>query len=686
MTNRRKSPFSALPVAIGSRDLVVALCGLVMLLAPLLYGAVHVWAYVSLGLTLAALSIILLMGLVLGWGFPAILPAALPRPPLWGLVLAAGLLVLLQLAPLPQGLVGWLSPRAVEIRSLGNGYGLAPLIPLSLNSNATVQEILLAWPAVLLFFLVVFTVNSRRQIAALVFLLLVVALFEALYGLWHFQSHLIWGWKNPAYLGRLGGTFINSNHAAGYLGMAVLLGFGLFLAMDPGDGVRRGGPPEKSRLRFWTRAEHLEPLVRRSFFFLPLLVLLVAFFFAASRGAILALGIGLALMAGLWASRQSARWPLYLIAGFLAGVALYSLCIGGTAVFARIMNLNDVGRSEAFWGSWRLFREFPLVGAGLGAFDDLSYGIVPVNLSLTRLAYAHNDWLQVLAETGVPGFAIVAGGWLLFYGHLIRQWRRRRDHWVRGLGLGGLAALAAGAFHALGEFPFHIPGFSLTYAAIAALTFLTVHQHQNGKPFDYATWRPAGHRLAPWLGVALILVQAAYMGQAWQFWQAERAAPVANDSTRIPRILQAADYTRALAHNPRNAKYFAGLARALAGVGVENLEQARKVEVLLQQAIFLAPARWRSHFQLGDFLLGHYELAPRNFLPRGLRELDAAVTLFPERADLHLQLGLALTWTKMFYPAYVPPPLAKRAPEHLDRAVALDPELKNQVKPKGATR
>jgi O-antigen ligase len=657
-----------------------------MLLAPLLYGAVHPWAYVSLGLTLATLSIILLLGLVLVRRFPAILPAALPRPPLWGLVLAAGLLVLFQLAPLPQDIVGWLSPRAVAIRSLGNGYGLGPLIPLSLNSNATVREILLVWPAVMLFFLMVFAVNSRRQIAALVFLLLAVALFEALYGFWHFRSHLIWGWKNPFYLGRLGGTFINSNHAAGYLGMAVLLGFGLFLALDQDNGVRRGGPTGKNQLRFWTRAEHLEPLVRRSFFFLPLLVLLAAFFFAASRGAILALGVGLALMAGLWASRQSARWPLYILAGFIAAVALYSLCLGGTAVFARMMNLNDVGRSEAFWGSWRLFQEFPLVGAGLGTFDDLSYGIVPVHLSLTRLAYAHNDWLQVLAETGLAGFAIVAGGWLLFFGYLIRQWRRRRDHWARGLGLGGLAALAAGAFHALGEFPFHIPAFSLTYAAIAALTFLTVHQHQGREPFDYVAWRPAGHRLAPWLGAALILVQVVYMGQAWQFWQAERAAPVANDSTRIPRILQASDYARALSHNSRNAKYFAGLARTLAGAGVENLEQAKKVEVLLQQAIFLAPARWRSHFQLGDFLLQNYQLAPKNFLPRGLREMEAAVTLFPERADLHLRLGLALTWMELFYPGYIPPHLAKQAQVQLDRAVALDPDLKKKIKVKGPTR
>ena len=296
----------------------------------------------------------------------------------------------------------------------------------------------------------------------------------------------------------------------------------------PGPGENPGATGEhrrdRSSLRFWFRAEHLEPLVRRSLLFLPLLVLLVAFFFAASRGAIMALGVGLAIMAFLWAGRHSARWPLYLLAAFLAGVALYSLWLGGATVFARVMNISDQGRDIAFWGALGLFKKFPLVGAGLGTFDDLSYGFVPVTLSQARLTYAHNDWVQLLAETGLVGFTIVAGGWCLFYGHLIRQWRRRRDPWARGLGLGGLAALAAGAFHALGEFPFHIPAYSITYAAVAALTYVTLHQHQ-GRDVDYAAWRPAGSRVAPWLCAGLILVQAAYMGQAWFFWQAERAAP-----------------------------------------------------------------------------------------------------------------------------------------------------------------
>jgi len=681
--DRRKPPQFPWRDALGARPLVLASSAAVLVFAPLAYGAVHPWAYTWAGFALALSSLILL-----GWtAFSAISPQGqpfmVPRPPLWGLVLAAGLLAVLQVVPLPREVVGWLSPQAIEIRSLGNGYGLAPLIPLSLNSNATVQELLRTWPAVVLFFLLVSTVNSRRQIQALVYLLLGLALFEAFYGLWHFRSHLIWGWKNPFYPGRLCGTFINSNHVAGYLGMAILLGFGLFLARGAGGGPEAGGRRGRSWLRFWSRAELLEPLVRRSCFFLILLVLIVAFFFAASRGAILALGVSLALMVLLWGSQRPARWPMRLLAFFLVGVFLYCLWLGGAWVFARFLDLSDQGRTVAFWGSLHLFREFPLVGSGLGTFDDLSSGFMPGTLSRSRLIYAHNDWVQLLAEMGLPGFLLVGGGWLFFYVSLMRVWRRRRDGWAQGLGLGGLAALAAGAFHALLEFPFHIPAFSLTYAAIAALTFLILHYHPAGEHFSYAAWRPSGKRLTPWVCLFLALLQLAYVGQAWFSWQAERAAPLEIDSTRIPRVLGAADYSRAIALNPRNAGYYAGLAQTLGQNQSPDLNRAQEIDKLRRQAIFRAPARWLYHFQLGAFLCRYYRLAPGRYLPQGLRELAAAVTLFPEKAELHLNLGRALAWTEHHYFGYVPEHLIGRAQTHLQKAAALEPTLHKFLTEKG---
>ena len=187
-------------------------------------------------------------------GFP---PASLPYPVLWWVGAGFALLILLQTVSWPQGLVNWLSPAAWQVRALGNGFGLAAYLPLSLNSYATGLEGLKLWPALGLFFLLIFTVKTRQQILAYLWVILAAALFEVVYGFSHFRTHVIWGWQNHYTGGRLCGTFVNSNHLAIFLAMAILLGFGLFLTLKEvplSSGERIPGLASNHR---WSRSDHL---------------------------------------------------------------------------------------------------------------------------------------------------------------------------------------------------------------------------------------------------------------------------------------------------------------------------------------------------------------------------------------------------------------------------------------------
>src|SRR3989339_162752 len=139
------------------RDLIVWISGAILGFAPLAYGAVHPWAYYSIGLTIAVTSLIML-----GWLFYKICvrPQELliiPYPPLWWLAVGLVILTTIQVYAWPQGLVARLSPRAWEIRALGNGFGLADFIPLSLNPYATWLQGLKLWPAVTLFYLLIYS-------------------------------------------------------------------------------------------------------------------------------------------------------------------------------------------------------------------------------------------------------------------------------------------------------------------------------------------------------------------------------------------------------------------------------------------------------------------------------------------------------------------------------------------------
>lgn len=667
----------------GGRSLLLAVSGGLLIFAPLAYGAVHTWAYFTVALVAGGLAVVLVAtALYWLWARPE-KQLFLPRPPLWGATLAGLILVLIQVVPAPQALVGWISPMALKIRSLGNGYGLAAFFPLSLNPYATMLESLKMWPAVVLFYVLLYTVNSRRQLQALAGIILAVALFEVLYGFAHFHSHLIWGWRNLYTGNRLCGTFINSNHLAAYLTMAILVGFGLFLAQWEAVSRLGADQPKEKRLRRLSRAELLEPRLRRVVLLFLVLLLVVALIFTGSRGGMLSLLMGFTLMGlAIW----SQRWKLghlYLMGLFLATALLYSLWLGSAPFLARFLDVERLGRYAAFKGALALWREFPWLGTGVATFGEAFYRWEPAELKGVFFIHAHSDWLQLLAETGILGFSLLVGSWLLFINHLARQWRQRQDPLAWGLGLGGLTALIAGAFHALGEFPFHIPAFTLTYSAIAALTYLALYYHGHGGQFEhfsYATMKfPGNRRRAGLICLGLLGLQFAYLGQVWYNWQAERVAPTEIDSTRAVPPITAENFRRALAYNPQNSRYYSGLAEALAGITAREPQNPMEIEGLLRQGVFRAPAHWGYRLKLADFYLRHHREAPDRYLPQALRELAAAVRLFPGSGRLHYRLGTVLAWCEEHYYGLVPLELRHRADYHLEQALKLEPQLKKSL-------
>lgn len=666
--------------ATWSRRLILGLCGAVLVFAPLAYGAVHTWAYCTIGLTVGGLSLVLLVyGLYLAMAKPSEIKA-LPYPPLWWLAAGLVLVLFLQITPWPQGVVKWLSPTAWEIRALGNGFGLADYIPFSLNPYATLLEGLKLWPAVCLFFILIYTVNSRQQIKGLVWLILAVAFFEILYGFWQFRDHLIWGWKNPYTGSRLCGTFINSNHLAILLTMSIFLGFGLFLAQKEDKSRGSEGVSGWIKLKRKSRAEHLEPHFRGFILLFFLLLLTVGLIFTGSRGGMISLVVGFILMGLFILGQQWKGGNIILMVIFLTASILYSLFLGSSQALNRFQDLADLGRYAAFKGALKIFGEFPAAGSGLATFCDVFYRYEPARLNGVYFIHAHNDWLQLLAETGFLGFLLVIVAWLYFFSKMAQQWRQRQGRWVRGLGLGCLAALGAAAFHALAEFPFHIPALSLLYATIAAIAYLTLYSQLQGslEYFSYPT-NDFNNSKKVW-GVALCLLlplQIAFLTQVGYHGLAENAAPMEINSTRPSLLRQIDDFRQALTLSPKNSKYYLGLAETLEKV--EDNEAHAEVEEALKSATFFAPANWGYRQTLAEFYLRLYRKAPDRYIPPALKELDAAVNLFPESARLNLHLGRVLAWADKHYAVLVPPELRGQSGSYFDKALKLDPKVKKYL-------
>jgi O-antigen ligase len=633
-----------------------------LIFAPLAYGAVHPWAYYAVGLVAAFISLALL-----AWLFIKILlrpdeSRSLPFPPLWWLTAGLVILLIIQVMPWPAGLVTHLSPQAREIRALGNGFGLGNALPFSLNPSASLLEGLKLWPALTLFFILIYAINNDRQIQGLIWLMLGVALFEVFYGFGHFRHPTIWGWYNCYAGSRLCGTFINCDNLATLLAMAILLGFGLFLGLRETPSVLPGELTDWARIRLWSRSEHTEPQIRRFFLLLVLLILGVGLIFTGSRGGMVSLLVGFALMGLLiW----SQRWKTgYIIISLIlvAAIFCYSLFLGSSQALGRFYSLDYQVRFQAYKGALAVFKEFPLTGSGIGTFGELFYRFEPASLKGWYFLQAHSDWLQLLAETGLVGFALVSAAGVMFFSVLVRQWRRRRQGFARGITLGGLAALAAGSFHALVDFPFHIPAISLMFAGIAALTYSAAHYHRRQTAgFSYPTIiLPGSRRVIPLFLILLLMgLQLAFGARVCYNWLAENAAPTEINSTRTPPRLEVEDFSRALLYNRANSKYYLGLAETLTTrSGGAHLPE---VERYLKAAIFYAPANWGYRMKLGEFYLKHYQDSPNRFIPAALRELAAAVTLFPESAMLKQRLASTLAWAEKYYFGLIPAPWRLKA-------------------------
>jgi O-antigen ligase len=111
-----------------------------------------------------------------------------------------------------------------------------------------------------------------------------------------------------------------------------------------------------------------------------------------------------------------------------------------------------------------MFPSFPLLGSGFNAFGT-AYAPFQAIWRGLFIGEAHDDYLQVLLDTGLVGAALFAVGLGRVLGAAARAARRSP------LGVGLLGSLLALAFHALVDFNWQIPANAATYVALAALAF-----------------------------------------------------------------------------------------------------------------------------------------------------------------------------------------------------------------------
>lgn len=210
---------------------------------------------------------------------------------------------------------------------------------------------------------------------------------------------------------------------------------------------------------------------------------------AHSRAGTASLGFAAVVYLALVAQNRWLRWPTAGLAaaialGLVAFVATFQGPLSGlldllpTALHAKLTAVLADGRLVAAQVAGRMFLASPLLGTGLGTYGDLYPGILR---SDHNMYFAHNEYAQVLAESGLLGVAIlVAMAWVL--GSRFRRFCRERPAANRQIDAGAWAAVAGVAAHSVFDWGLHAPANALLACIVAGLALSSVATSASRKP------------------------------------------------------------------------------------------------------------------------------------------------------------------------------------------------------------
>jgi O-antigen ligase len=522
--------------------------------------------------------------------------------------------------------------------------------PLSIYSHATRDELLkfLAYAAV--FFLIINNIKTRDQIRRLVLAIVITGTIVAFLGIMQMLSgtnKIYWFWLSKYKIGNYFGPYVNPNHFAGYMGMVIPLGIGLLIAQL----LNRSFIPAGSwRHRLSVIESHLS---KNSLLIFLIVIMGLSLFFSLSRGGILCLLFSMVFFFSILGIKRSQRKKRKIGAVILGLIFAMLIWLGIDPVLKELSTLADIRftsntRTIISKDTLDIARDFPFFGVGLGNFQH----IYPKYTTLKYTGvytHAHNDYMEMLADTGWPGAILFFGGILFLLIKTLMLWYRRRDPFVAGLTLGGVTGAVFILIQNMWTFNFHIPANAMLFFIILGLTMVVVHP---SIPARNISLHPR-MKLAVYPMMFILLAGLAVT--VVRTYQGEKYLELYKRSTG-PMLQQ--NLIKSIACDPSNAAYHCELGRYYARAMSKCCKEGK----------------W-------EYVKGKWVFEPgKDAFSNGLMALDSyfqAVTLQPANAWYHFNLGWIIEQLVRFYPEATVGPISQypsiRPVDEFNLAIMLAP-------------
>jgi O-antigen ligase len=251
--------------------------------------------------------------------------------------------------------------------------------------------------------------------------------------------------RTPSQGGPIFGPYVNRNHYAGV--MELLFPFAVLGSLKPGPS-----------------------LGKRVMLGFAALLMIATVFLCASRGGFVCVVLQSVLLAMmlLWRSRRPTLVLSLTLLFIVTGA--FGIWLGSDQLLGRLGKIgDDAGRIQIAKDSIRMFEQHPVTGWGLGAFP-IAYPKFRTFATDLFVNEAHNDFVQLLVETGVLGFAAGIGLLVLVYIRGFRKINRTLFGSWRSVAAGAsLAGVTGLAVHSLFDFNLQIPANALLFYVLCAV-------------------------------------------------------------------------------------------------------------------------------------------------------------------------------------------------------------------------
>ncbi|MCU1285743.1 MAG: O-antigen polymerase [Acidobacteriales bacterium] len=390
------------------------------------------------------------------WGFCGLLlfgPLAFGAVEPWSIaVLQAGATLLFLLWCARQYLARAIalnpSPLYLPMASFATVVVAQWIFRITCYANATTTEASNYYVFAILIFIAIqlFASESRLRTFAVVIVCFgfALALFAILQNLT--SDGLLYWVRRPRFVSPIYGPYVNRNHYAGLMEMLAPVGLALCFS-------------------------RLFSIAMRALFGFAALVMGATIFLSGSRGGSSAFIAEMIFFALLSSSLKKSRRFHWGVAAFFLALVAFLFWIDLASVFDRWSGMQDelqAGRLAIARDCLKMFAQRPLLGWGLGTFPT----IYPQFRSFYTdffINQAHNDYLQILVETGLLGGIAM----LWFIANLYRSClgRLRNSHASIGstVRLAAITGCTGLLIHSAADFNLHIPANAAMFYVLCAI-------------------------------------------------------------------------------------------------------------------------------------------------------------------------------------------------------------------------